>query len=365
VADISDLLELTRDLHPPALADLERVARRRRRRAVTGVVAAMATTAVVIVLVGQPLGMRGATPAPVAPEPSPTTPTPTTPDRTRSPSEAPAPTARADGTFRALTPDELRDHPDAVSQLANPSTGAPGVAARTWSVCLGDCSYDKRPPKDGELQRMLEVTSDGFRTSAMHPLVTWDSNISHAVDDWYLVDASQRAPRLVSSRGDDVALTRGSTTDASEIAGPLVYSTQGVAWVDMEGRVLHTMTGSGPGGGWDWWGAEDSWFWGSVYRVGESSDVVEQGLTWRNPDGSFGVHMLPFPVTEWSTQTLRSDRPGTMGAIEPGPTRLLHVSTDYGSTWQVRRLPRSWGAGTDVPRDWETWVDDWPSWPAA
>lgn len=362
MADISDLLELAPDLHPPALADLERVARRRTRRAVAGVMTAIAATVVAIVLAAQPFGMRGASPAPVAPAP-----TTTTTAQPTSPTEAPTRPSgrRADGSFPVLTPDELRDHPDATTEPANPATGAPGVNARTWSVCLGDCSYDKRPPKDGELQRMLEVTSDGFRTSAMHPLVTWDSNISHAVDDWYLVDASQRAPRLVSSRGDDVALARGSTTDASEIAGPLVYSTQGVAWIDMDGRVLHTMTGSGPGGGWDWWGADDSWFWGSVYRVGESGDVVEQGLTWRNPDGSFGVHMLPFPVTEWSTQTLRSDRPGTMGAIEPGPTRLLHVSTDYGSTWQVRRLPRSWGARTDVPPDWETWVDDWPSWPAA
>jgi hypothetical protein len=306
--------------------------------------------------------MRGATPAPIAPEPTRTATPPTTP----APTEAfTPPEARPDGTFRTLTPEELRSHPDAISEAANPSSGAPGVAARTWSVCLGVCSYDKRPPREGELQKMLEVTSDDFRTGATHPLVSWDSNISHAVDDWYLVDANQRAPRLVNSRGDSLPLTRGSTTDASAIAGPLVYSTQGIAWVDIEGRTLHTMNGTGPGGGWDWWGAEDSWFWGSVYRVGDSGEVVEQGLTWRNPDGSFGVRMLPFGVTEWSTQTLRSDRPGTMGALEPGQPRLLHVSTDYGSTWQVRRLPKSWGAGTEVPSDWESWTEDWPSWPAA
>ena len=365
MADVTDLLELTRELRPPDLAVLERVANRRRRRDVAGVTTAVAAAVVAIVLAGQPFGMRGATPAPVAPEPSRTTTAPTTPDRTPSPSEASAPTARADGTFRALTADELRNHPDAVSELANPSTGAPGVAARTWSVCLGDCSYDKRPPRKGELQRMLEVTNDGFETGAMHPLVSWDSNISHAVDDWYFVDPGQSAPRLVSSRGESLTLTRGAPTDVSEIAGPLVYSTQGVAWVDMDGQVLHTMNGSGPGGGWDWWGAEDSWFWGSVYRVGASSDVVEQGLTWRNPDGSFGVHPLPFPVTEWSTQTLRSDLPGTMGAIQPGQPRLLHVSTDYGATWQVRQLPARWGSGTEVPSDWKSWIEDWPSWPAA
>lgn len=362
MADITDLLELTPQVRPPALADLERVAERRRRRTVAAVTAAAAAAVVTVLLAGQSLGARDATPAPVAPDPTRTA----TPRPSPTPTETSGPTVeRGGGTFRILTADELRDHPDAVSEPANPATGAPGVAARTWSVCLGDCSYNERPPRRGELQKMLEVTSDDYRTSAMHPLVAWDSNISHAVDDWYLVDASQRAPRLVNSSGESLTMTRGAPTDLSAIAGPLVYSTQGIAWVDLDGRVLHTMNGSGPGGGWDWWGAEDSWFWGSVYRVGDSGTVVEQGVTWRNPDGSFGVHLLPFPDTEWSTQTLRSDRPGTMGAIQPGEQRLLHVSTDYGATWQVRRLPASWGTGTHVPPDWESWVEDWPSWPDA
>lgn len=364
MADITDLLELTRQVRPPALTDLERVARHRRRRASVGVVAMVAAAVVAIVLAMQPLGMRGAIPAPVAPEPTGTTTPSTTPSPTPSEVWNP-PTARPDGTFRALTAEELRSHPDATTEMANPSTGAPGVAARTWSVCQGDCTYDKRPPGEGELQRMLEVTSDDFETGAMHPLVSWDSNISHAVDDWYLVDAYPRAPRLLNSRGDSLSLTRGGPTDVTEIAGPLVYSTQGVAWVDIEGRTLHTMNGTGPGGGWDWWGAEDSWFWGSVYRVGDGGEVLEQGLTWRNPDGSFGVRMLPIGVTEWSTQTLASDRPGTMGAIEPGQPRLLHVSTDYGATWDVRVLPERWGTGTAVPDDWRAWTEDWPSWPAA
>lgn len=360
--DLAPLHELTSRVRPRDLDELRAVVRRR-RRAVAGVTSAVAATVIAIILTAQPLGMRGATPAPVAPEPTRTTTAPTTP--TAAPSEtATRPVKRADGTFRTLSPDELRNHPDAIAEPANPSTGTPGVDARTWSVCLGDCSYDTRPPRQGERQRMLEVTSDGFETGAVHRLVPYDSNISHAVDDWYLVDASQRAPRLVNARGDDVTLTRGSPTEPGEIAGPLVYSTQGVAWVDIEGRTLHTMNGTGPGGGWDWGGAEDSWFWGSVYQVGDSGDVVQQGLTWRNPDGSFGVHMLPMGVTGWSTQTLRSDRPGTMGAIEPGQPRLLHVSTDYGRTWDVRVMPESWGTGTSLPDDWRSWVDVWPTWPA-
>ena len=72
-----------------------------------------------------------------------------------------------------------------------------------------------------------------------------------------------------------------------------------------------------------------------------TGDVVRQGLTWRNDDGSYGVRMLPVGVTDWSTQMLRSGVPGTMGAIDPGPVRLLHVSTDYGATWEVRVLPGS------------------------
>ena len=355
--DLAPLRELTARVRPPDLDDLRTVVRRRRRTTAL-LSAATAGTALAVVVAGASLGPRTASPAPVAPEPTPTS----TPLRNPEPTQTMPAEDTVRGPFPTLTPEEVRSHPDAVMERSNdiPVTGAPGVAARMWTVCLADCSRDTTY-QEGETQRALEVTQDDFRTSALFPYVPPEPNISHVVDDWFALSSVEEAA-LVNAQGEERSLTDGASVPASEIAGPLVYATSGVAYVDLEAAELHVLEGNGY---WDWWGAEDSWFWGSVYRVGDSGDVLEQGLTWRNADGSFGVRMLPFDATEWSTQTLRSDRPGTMGAIEPGQPRLLHVSTDYGATWQVRQLPRSWGSQTDVPPDWESWTEDWPTWPAA
>jgi hypothetical protein len=222
-----------------------------------------------------------------------------------------------------------------------------------WQVCLADCSRETQYQR-GELQQALEVTADDFATSALHA-VDSGGDISHAVDDRFVVGGM-----LVDARGTERRLTVGDSRPVEEIAGPLVYAS-GLAWIDLDAWELHPILG---GGYWDWWGAGDTWFWGNVYDTDEQGDVIHHGLTWRNPDGSFGVRMLPIEHRGYSTQMLRSGDPGTMGAIEPsGPRRLLHVSTDYGRTWEVRVMPQRWGTGTALPEDWRTWVDVWPTWP--
>lgn len=66
--------------------------------------------------------------------------------------------------------------------------------------------------------------------------------------------------------------------------------------------------------------------------------------------------------TGHTTQMLRAGRPGTMAVVDPRPPSVLHVSTDYGATWQVRGIPpdlrrHSSGALAEQtsPEDWETW----------
>lgn len=136
-----------------------------------------------------------------------------------------------------------------------------------------------------------------------------------------------------------------------------------MAYVDLESFELHALLGTGY---WDWWGAGDTWFWGSVTQTDEDGSVLRHALTWRNADGSFGSRLLPVDFATHGLQLLRSRTPGTMGAIDPGgPRRLLHVSTDHGETWDVRVVPASWGTGTALPDDWRTWVDVWPTWPSA
>jgi hypothetical protein len=345
VADITDLLDLTGQVRAPALAELEQVAGRRRRRAVA-VRTLGAAVAVAVLLAVQPLGRRDAAPAPIAPTPTPSE--SRTPDRT--PSEPPPDSIQ--GPFPTLTPYEIRHHPDAVRLDEHvPVTAAPGVAVRQWEVCLADCSRATQH-QYGELQRALEVTHDGFRSSTLHAGDPSGST-SHVVDEWFL-----HRGELVDGRGRIRDVRVGASTPVTEIGGPVVYATGGgVAWVDLDTMLLHEVEGTY----WDWWGAADTWYWGNIYRVPDT-EVLEQGVVWQNMDGSYGVHMLRFDVTDASTQMLRSGIPGTMGVIEPGPTRYLHVSTDHGATWEVRVLPASWGSGYDVPSDWRSWTEDWPSW---
>lgn len=209
----------------------------------------------------------------------------------------------------------IRNHPDArVDENDIPVTGAPGSAARVWSVCLDVCARGEDSTwVDGILQQALEVTRDGFRTSALHDF-TPGASVSHAVEDWFFVTSG--GPALVDSQGRRHLLTKGGSLPVTSVAGPLVYAPQGVAWVDLETRQLHALESDA--GVWDWSGAADTWFWGNVYLVDDAGRVTQQGLTWRNPDGTLGVRMLPIEITGYSTQMLPDGTPGTMAAVDPG-----------------------------------------------
>jgi hypothetical protein len=213
---------------------------------------------------------------------------------------------------------------------------------------LDDCT--RATPYDAnETQMALEVTRDDFRTGSLYPVKNF-MGVSHAEDDWFVIHDLGDAV-MVNSRGDTRVLTRGRSVDVTEIAGPLVHAGS-MAFVDMEARRLHPLEGDGH---WDWWGSGDSWFWGSVSLSDESGRVTRQGLSWRNPDGSFDVRMLPVGASRTGFQMPRTGVPGTMAAIDFGWPRLMHVSTDYGATWEVLETPLDGLSGDRLPPDWRTW----------
>ncbi len=180
--DLTPLRDLAPLVRPRDLGALQAVVRRRRRTTAL-VTTAMAGTALGVVVAAASLGPRTAAPAPVAPDPTPTS----TPLRNPEPTQTMPPEDTVRGPFPTLSPEEIRTHPDAVTERDDiPVTAAPGVAARTWTVCLADCSRDTTY-QEGEMQRALEVTSDDFRTSALYPYAPPDPNISHVVDDWFVL----------------------------------------------------------------------------------------------------------------------------------------------------------------------------------
>ena len=320
---------------PERLAEVHErigVARKRRRRSALG--AAAAATAAVVAVVAVATGVadqRGAEPPPVAPSPS------ITQDQvTRH--------------FPALSPEEIRHHPDAkVSSDADFPATASAVAARIWSVCLDECTRATEHVR-GELQTALEVSHDDFATGALYPL-DGSENISHAVDDAYLVDAAGDGPKLVDSRGHRRPLQPGASVPITEVAGPLVYSRSGLAYIDMNARQLHVIEGRY----WDWQGAADTWFWGTAWLV-PNTTVTRQAAVWRRPDGTFAVRVLPIGDSECSSGMLAAGTPGTLAVVEHcASLRLAHISTDYGATWQIREVPSAVDSGGSLPADWATW----------
>jgi hypothetical protein len=327
--ELRQLHDLTGQVRTPELNRLADLAHRRRRRATVGIVAGVAASvALVVVVAAGVVRERDTSSEPVGPGPG------------------PSPTA----TFPALSAEQIRQHPDAtVSSDADFPATASGVAARIWSVCLDECTRATEHVPD-ELQTALEVSRDNFATGSLYAL-DLTGNISHAVDDWYVIGTSD-GQSLVDSRGHRRLLQSGASVPLSDIAGPLVYSSGGLAYVDMQAGQLHVIEGEGD---WEWQGAADTWFWGTAALV-EDTTVTRQAALWRRPDGTFAVKVLPIGESRGGPRMLRSGTPGTLAVVEHlAEPRRAHISTDYGTTWQIREVPDGVDSGGSLPADWPTW----------
>jgi hypothetical protein len=331
--ELRQLHELTTQVRMPELKRLADLADRRRRRLVVGVTAGVAASVMVAAIAAGVVGGHDTTSEPVGPGPHP------------SPTAA-SPTA----AFPALSPTQIRQHPDAtVSSDADFPATASAVTARVWSVCLDECTRATEH-LPGELQTALEVSNDSFATGALYELDRTDW-ISHAMDDWYLIEPFD-GPLLVDSRGHRRALQVGAAVPITDVAGPLVYSAQGLAYLDMAQRQLHAIEGAG---NWDWQGAGDTWFWGAA-TLWRGTTVTRQAAVWRRPDGTFAVKVLPIGDSRGSSGMLRAGTPGTMAVVEHfAQPRRAHISTDYGATWQIREVPAEVDSGGSLPAGWRTW----------
>lgn len=334
--ELRQLHRLTGQVRTPELNRLADLADRRRRRTAASVATGAAVGLILAALVAAGvIRQRDTTSEPIAPRP------------------VPSPTV----TFPKLSPEQIRQHPDATYSSDDdfPAT-ASEVAARLWSVCLDECTRATEHIS-GELQTALEVSHDDFATGSLYALDR-TANISYAVDDWYLIDADESAT-LVDSRGHRRLLHSGASVPATDIAGPLVYSSEGLAYLDMQAKKLHHIQGEGD---WDWQGAADTWFWGTAMLVKDTT-VTRQVALWRRPDGTFAVKVLPIGHSEGGSGMLRAGTPGTLAVVEHfADPRRAHISTDYGATWQIRQVPAGVDSGGSLPADWPTWPT-WPTWP--
>ncbi len=328
--ELRDLHDLTDQVRTPDLASLADLAGRRRRRTVVSVSAGVGASLILTaVIAAGVVPERDSTPDPVAPRPHPS----------------------ATATFPALSAQQIRQHPAAtVSSGADFPSTASRVAARIWSVCLDECTRATEH-LPGEQQAALEVSRDNFATGALYVL-DGSGNISHVVNDWYFVDGFA-GPTLVDSRGHRRRLHNGASVPITDVAGPLVYSGQGLAYLDMAVNELHVIVGKGL---WDWQGAGDTWFWGTAWLVEDDGTVTRQAAVWRRPDGTFTARVLSVGDSSGGPGMLRAATPGTMAMVEHFVhPRRAHISTDYGATWQIREVPDGVASGGKLPADWSSW----------
>lgn len=324
--DLSALHQLTEQVRPPDPERLVALAERRRRQTTVGVASGVAASLALALVISAHM------------------------DPVRDTSADPVGTPSPAASFPRLSASEIRQHPDAESSgTADYPSTASDVVARVWTVCLGDCSRDTEWLR-GEQQSALEVSSDASGTGALY-LLDGSEAISHAVDDDFLVHGQGGSPVLVDAEGQRRLLETGPLTTIEEIAGPPVYTRWGLGYVDLQWGTLHTVREPG----WDWQGADDTWLWGTLWLV-PNSTVLRQAALWRNPDGSFEVKVLPIPPSDGGSGMLRAGTPGTMAVVEHfTQPRVAHISTDYGQTWQVRRVPDDVESGGELPPDWTTW----------
>jgi len=349
--DLTPLRDLTSQVLPPPLEDLDRVATQRQRRRTGALAFAAAVVVVVVSVAGAALGSREAAPLPVVPPPTSVSLSPT---ETTAPAEDPFEGA----DVGQLSPDEIRNHPDAKRSPAQEGGSQPpkGIAARIWSVCLIErCDPAQVENTTSQLVRALEMTGDGYLTSSLFPLPR-GASVQYVIDDQFLVefyggDASGRV--LLDASGAARSLSIGAATPVTAISGPPTWTGTGagVNWIDLASSTLHPVEGNGR---WEIEPAQEDWYWGVIYFAGHDElTLSKQGVIWRNADGTFGVRLFDMVFGGHSTQMLRAGNPGTMAVVDQGPPRLLHISTDYGVTWETRVLPRDLRGGDGrLPTDW-------------
>lgn len=375
MSDLTPLRELTTGVLPPPLEDLDRVLTRRQRRRAGALAACAAALVVAVTITGTTLFANDSSPDLIAPDPTSASPSPT-----ESPTDPPS---NPGDLFPPLTAEEIKAHPDATRERGSGSDGAPaGTATRIWSVCLAKaCDGAYVENRRGEQQRALEVTNDGFATSALYKLTPASEVRGYIDDDWYLVtgldarfvDGDLVAAGtpvgldLVNARGDRRAITLGPSVPVTAIAGrPVFDGTSGLGFVDLDSATYHSVKANG--GIWEWQSADDfgqgltpePWLWGPIWFGTHELELTRQGVLWRNPDGTFGVRFFDMVFAGHTTQALRAGVPGTMAVVDQGPPRIIHVSTDYGATWAAKLHPgdlRTGPGASQLPEDWESLPD--------
>lgn len=323
MSDLDALRAVVRQLTPPDFDDLVAVARRRRLRYVTAVSAAAAVVILAAGLTGNALSGNDGT-------------------QELRPVDDPTPTKSSKGD--EWTPDRIREEGSGEEVLTTTS----GLSAYQYLVCDGP-GCDDTPIEDWHVA--LEVTQDD--RSALFDVLGREARVKEFDGDSLLVqDAEPETPddevrvRLLQADGTAVELRRldgpapavpGPEVVVIDTSNGLLAGSDSLYFVDDRAGTVQSLDAPkevrywGPNVDEFLWGVTDDCrvFWANDGAFEERQLDCSDGL-----DFTYGIYADEFPLG-WL-------QPGRMAVGEQGDGRredqnFVHVSLDYGVTWQ--RLP--------------------------
>jgi RNA polymerase sigma-70 factor (ECF subfamily) len=328
VGDLDRLRDLGAQVQPPAFATLADIARRRRTRIYAEVLAGVLLCLLLAATVGLVAGSDDDDHS-----------LPRPPDRD------------------SWTPERIRDHPKAYGTEPTFADADRDVAARVWMVCTVRCGPWNRAASKGRLEipsipqkhRLrwtVEVTRDGFETSALVPEFGQPGRVSFLHDDLFLVSQQEsdagcceQSRHVVSADGDVVELTVVEPADPrpqpgiTQVDGRLVV-------IDLDAGTFAEVAVPFIADAVQWAPNPSTWLWGLSGHSNPAGDRQTFDAVWQEPQGYFRQHRLAVGPVDVDVEPV--DEVGRMAFTEENwdtGQLAVHLSEDRGKTWQRIEVP--------------------------
>ncbi|MGZ8743416.1 MAG: RNA polymerase sigma factor [Nocardioides sp.] len=325
VVDLDRLRDLGAQVQPPAFGTLAGIARRRRTRIYAGELGAVLLCLLLAAVVGLVAGSDD--------------------DDDQSLPRLPG--------RDSWTPERIRDHPKAYgTEPTFADVGDRDVAARVWMVCTVRCESWNRAvskgrvevpsiPQKHRLRWTMEVTRDGFETSALVPEFGQPGRVSFLRDDLFLVSqpeagagCCEETRHVVSADGDVVDLTLVEPAKPRPQPGMTLVDGR-LAVIDLDAGTFAEVAVPFVADAVQWAPNPSTWLWGISADSNVAGDVQTSDAVWQEPQGYFRRHRLAAgPVT---VEVEPVDEVGKMAFTEENWDTgglALHLSENRGRTWQ-------------------------------
>jgi hypothetical protein len=201
-------------------------------------------------------------------------------------------------------------------------------------------------PQKHRLRWTVEVTRDGFETSALVPEFGQPGRVSFLHDDLFLVSQQEsdagcceQSRHVVSADGDVVELTVVEPADPrpqpgiTQVDGRLVV-------IDLDAGTFAEVAVPFIADAVQWAPNPSTWLWGLSGHSNPAGDRQTFDAVWQEPQGYFRQHRLAVGPVDVDVEPV--DEVGRMAFTEENwdtGQLAVHLSEDRGKTWQRIEVP--------------------------